>query len=419
MSERLLVLSHGHPRFNRGGGEHAAYAVHEHIDALPGWQSLFLAAAPQDRLAADSDLEQLDTPQEWLLRPTGDWLLLSSAVALHEGCALHRLVQDWCPNVVHIHHVHRIGVDVVWAIARWCPAARLVITLHEFLPLCAYQGQLLTPEGALCEGASAAGCMACLPAIDGEDLWLREQLMRSLMQAMDVCIAPSRQLAEVYIRWGVEPQRLSVVDYALPSALAAVAAPVPAPPGKPCQFGVFGNVLPPKGLDLVLEAFLALGDRNCEAQLHVFGALPKATPGSFADGLQQRIERLGDRVVLHGGYSQADVPRLMEQVHWVVMASRWRENSPVVILEAKACGRPLLVPALGGMAEKVRNGLDGWHYTPGDAMALMDLIHRCSQSRQAWQHLQASLDPPACASAITQAHLRLYRGDQNFTSTEA
>ena len=56
MTQRLLVLSHGHPRFNRGGGEHAAYAVHQHIGERPGWESLFLATAPEDWPRAEAEL---------------------------------------------------------------------------------------------------------------------------------------------------------------------------------------------------------------------------------------------------------------------------------------------------------------------------------------------------------------------------
>ena len=42
-----------------------------------------------------------------------------------------------------------------------------------------------------------------------------------------------------------------------------------------------------------------------------------------------------------------------------VAPSLWYENSPLAIMEAHAAGRPVLTSALGGMAELVRDGVDG------------------------------------------------------------
>jgi glycosyltransferase involved in cell wall biosynthesis len=424
MAQRLLVISHGHPRFNRGGGEHAAYAVHEHVGALPSWDSLFLAAAPEGRLGAGEDLEQLGEVQEWLVRPTDDWLLFESAVALGPGCALQRLIEAWQPDVVHWHHYHRLGLDLLLAIDRWCPQARTVFTLHEFLALCPFQGQLLTPADGVCDGPQLEACSRCLPEIDPADLVLREALLRRLMVAVDVFIAPSAQLAALYGAWGLEPERLQLVEYALPAALMTVyeqwqsrpaaLAPPAAEGSAPVRFGFFGNVLPSKGLDLILEAFAALAAEQPEARLTVFGRIPddwSALPRhhhAFYGRVRALLAELEGRVTVLGGYGQEDVPRLMQSIDWVVMASRWRENSPVVILEAKACRRPLLVPALGGMAEKVRDGLDGWHFQPGNAEDLAALMRRCCTSRQAWYTLVQRMAGPVALEPILAAHLRIY-----------
>ena len=423
MGQRLLVISHGHPRFNRGGGEHAAYAVHEHVGALPGWESLFLAAAPHGRLGAGQDLEQLGEEQEWLLRPTDDWLLFETAVPLGPGSALQQLIEAWQPDVVHWHHFHRLGLDLLLAIRRWAPQARVVFTLHEFLALCPYQGQLLTPADVVCDGPQLQACSQCLPEIDPADLVLREALLRRLMAAVDVFIAPSAQLAALYAAWGLDPARLQLVEYALPAGLMAVyegwqAQPDTAAPAQgdapPLRFGFFGNVLPSKGLDLILEAFALVAVERPEARLTVFGRIPddwSALPRhhhAFYGRVQALLAQLEGRVSVLGGYSQEDVPRLMHTIDWVVMASRWRENSPVVILEAKACRRPLLVPALGGMAEKVRDGLDGWHYRPGDAQDLAALMRRCGRSRQAWADLVQTMAGPIPLAPILEDHLRIY-----------
>jgi glycosyltransferase involved in cell wall biosynthesis len=54
----------------------------------------------------------------------------------------------------------------------------------------------------------------------------------------------------------------------------------------------------------------------------------------------------------------------------VLVPSTWWENSPVVIQEAYAAGRPLICTGIGGMAEKVPNRRSGLHFRLGDAADL-------------------------------------------------
>jgi glycosyltransferase involved in cell wall biosynthesis len=60
---------------------------------------------------------------------------------------------------------------------------------------------------------------------------------------------------------------------------------------------------------------------------------------------------------------------------YVLMLSTWWENSPVVIQEAYGSGRPVLCPGLGGMAEKVLDGVSGLHFLPGDPVDLVRALH--------------------------------------------
>ena len=98
----------------------------------------------------------------------------------------------------------------------------------------------------------------------------------------------------------------------------------------------------------------------------------------------------------------------MAGVGWVVMASRWLENSPVVIQEARACRRPLLVPDVGGMAEKVWPGRDGWHWSFGDSCSLSCQMQRCCKRPHEWLQLQNAMCEPTSNAQITAMHESLY-----------
>jgi glycosyltransferase involved in cell wall biosynthesis len=53
----------------------------------------------------------------------------------------------------------------------------------------------------------------------------------------------------------------------------------------------------------------------------------------------------------------------------------WYENTPFVVLEAFAAGRPVIASDLGGLSELVKDGVNGRTFRAGDPGALMNVLH--------------------------------------------
>ena len=493
MQSTVLVLSHGHPAIRPGGGENAAYALHGELLRQGDWRSVFLAAAPAEHFQEGEDLRPCtaaDTAgSEWLVKASSDWLTYQSACSLLNGSPLHQLVLELQPQVISVHQIMHLGVDLILRLRDWCPQARIVYTLHEFLLLCPFNGQLKTREGWYCQGPTPLGCRQCLPEISSELLLLRSARIQLLIDQVDCFISPSRVVKDCFVAWGIAPERIEVIANCLadlqpepPSLLRdesalhsvfgffgncseakgldlvleamlglvrrqsearlVVHGPVqgiaperieviancladlqPEPPSLlrdesalHSVFGFFGNCSEAKGLDLVLEAMLGLVRRQSEARLVVHGpvqrlleeGIPRRDP--YAIKLQHLLAQLGDHVSCPGPYRQEEIPRLMGRVGWVLMASRWLENAPVVIQESLACRRPLLVPALGGMAEHVRNGLDGLHFSPDSSASLQEQMERICREPQLWADLQRSLAAPLSIDVALKSHFEVFRG---------
>src|SRR6185503_11624350 len=94
----------------------------------------------------------------------------------------------------------------------------------------------------------------------------------------------------------------------------------------------------------------------------------------FQQEFMDLLEESSDSVFLAGRYDNRDLPSLMEKVDWVVVPSRWWENSPLVIQEAFAHGRPVISSDIGGMAERVVHGVNGLHFRVGDPVSLAGTI---------------------------------------------
>jgi glycosyltransferase involved in cell wall biosynthesis len=78
----------------------------------------------------------------------------------------------------------------------------------------------------------------------------------------------------------------------------------------------------------------------------------------------------------------------------LVVPSRWYENSPNVILEAFAAGVPVVAAGHGGLAEMVRDGVDGLLFRPGDAAALAAALRRLAAEPGLLAQLGAGVRPP-------------------------
>ena len=83
----------------------------------------------------------------------------------------------------------------------------------------------------------------------------------------------------------------------------------------------------------------------------------------------------------------------MADIDWVVVPSRWWENSPLVIQEAFMHKRPVVCSRIGGMAEKVTDGVDGIHFTKSNAGELADKIRIATSTPGEWERLRDGIGP--------------------------
>lgn len=419
-TRQLLVIAHAHPGLSRGGGEHAAYALHQAFRQRPCWRSFFLGACGEHERFEGSEIQRLD-PEEALFQAhaAAHPSLFASSLDLSAEGALARLVGELQPDVIHLHHVLHLGLAAIAALRLWAPQARFVLTLHEFLLLCPWHGQLRTRAGELCSGPHLQGCLTCCPWMQPADWLIREESGRELRHWLDLLISPSQVLVQQFVANGWPPEKFCVLENVLP---ANVEAAQPTAEGSPHSlhqvFGFFGNCQEAKGLDLVLQAWQRLQQHCPRARLQVHGPVeqvleerarsPREDDRRYAQRLLVLLEQLQGTVQLCGAYEQGQIPALMTAVGWVVMGSRWLENSPVVIQEALACRRPLVVPALGGMAEKVRHGVDGWHVPANDSEALAKRLRRCCEQGDEWRSMQALMPASLCRHQLLALHEAIY-----------
>jgi glycosyltransferase involved in cell wall biosynthesis len=118
-----------------------------------------------------------------------------------------------------------------------------------------------------------------------------------------------------------------------------------------------GRLVPKKGFDTLVEACALLRDRGVDLEAVLAGA-----PGESEPGLRRRIEQLGlyGRVRLVGERSQAELYDEYRRASVLCLPCRVlddgdRDGIPNVLVEAMACGVPVISTEVSGIPELIRS----------------------------------------------------------------
>jgi glycosyltransferase involved in cell wall biosynthesis len=406
-ARRLLVASHSHPAITRGGGEIASFRLHEAFTRQPGWSSWFLAGARDGSNRPGSHFAQPFDDRQYVFDARGfDWFKFANQDRTFPR-EFTGVLRDLAPDIVHFHQYVVLGMEAFLHVKRTLPAARMVLTLHEFLAICNNHGQMVKRSGGgLCLEASPADCVRCYPEFSRPDFFLRKAYISGFLDLVDHFIAPSRFLADRYAAWGVPEERLSVVENIIPPAAAPAEQPKH---GRPqLRIGFFGQISELKGIFVMLDAAELLEEAGEAAiQFEIHGDYSNQ-PEHFREPVKERLAKVGHNVRYHGPYPHDRVDALMRQVDAVLVPSTWWENSPLVIQEALRNRRPVICSDIGGMAEKVRDGLDGFHFAVGSAPALAALLRDLARDRPRLDKVAATLRPPQPMDVVARQHAALY-----------
>jgi D-inositol-3-phosphate glycosyltransferase len=125
------------------------------------------------------------------------------------------------------------------------------------------------------------------------------------------------------------------------------------------------RLVPLKNLALLLDAVAIVRNGGMPAHLVIVGDGPEAA------ALKQRAAALdlSDDVTFIGYLAQRDTPPAYRAADVFALSSDF-DNSPNVVLEAMACGLPIVATDVGGVREFVAHGLGGAVVPPKDAAAL-------------------------------------------------
>ena len=129
----------------------------------------------------------------------------------------------------------------------------------------------------------------------------------------------------------------------------------PEPPAPPVIFTCVARMLRDKGIVELVEAARLLARQGIPALVRLVGGVDPANPTSLTEAelkawqAEGIIEWLGHR---------SDIAAIWRDSHVAVLPS-YREGMPKALLEAEACGRPVITTDVQGCREAIQDGVEG------------------------------------------------------------
>ena len=186
--------------------------------------------------------------------------------------------------------------------------------------------------------------------------------------------------------------------------------PEPDPIVEGAPFVFVGRFSEQKGVPLLIQACVKLKQRCPDFRLHMAGG------GPFEPMVREQIKTHGleENITLLGYLSSEDVRKAMVAARALVVTS-FAEGLPVVIMEAMACGRPVLSTTINGIPELVADQKNGMLIPSGDADALCtameSLLEKSAHELNKWgiearkdvvKHHDIDLEAGRLATAIQE-----------------
>jgi glycosyltransferase involved in cell wall biosynthesis len=276
------------------------------------------------------------------------------------------LLRQEKPDIVHVHNTFvMISPSIYWACAE--ANVPVVQTLHNFRLFCPPSNFLR--DGKICEECVehsllrgvAYGCYHGSRVATGAAALVlaAHRWIGTWNHKIDCYIAVSQFARRKFEHAGLPPEKLVVKPHFV--------YPDPGARSRPGDYAIFvGRFTSEKGLPTLLNAWSRI---NTSVPLMIVG------DGPLRESLEAQAAQMNNsRVFFRGHLSRDATLAAVKAAKILLCASECYEQGPATILEAFACGVPVIAPLLGPIDEVVDDGRTGLLFRAGDPVHLAKKI---------------------------------------------
>jgi len=169
--------------------------------------------------------------------------------------------------------------------------------------------------------------------------------------------------------------------------------------------GYLGRLEPYKGADTLIKAFARV-PKSMPVRLRIAGV---GSESAYVRAIETAAAK-DPRIELVGLVEHEQVPRFLAEVDVLAVPSRYMETGPIVVQEAQALGIPVMGANLGGIAERVRDGVDGWLLPFDDPRSWAMAIREAVTDRNKVDRLSTNMQRTRTIGDVAADMSSLYTG---------
>jgi len=345
------------------------------------------------------------------------------------------------PDVVHFHsYTPRINGAVAQAVR--ASGTAVVVTYHTPSVTC-QRGTLLRFDSIACDGRMMVGrCTACVlqqngvprPAADlcarvpnaigrairsrglrggvwtalqmTELLRIRHDDARAYLDAADIVVAVAEWVRTLLIANGLDSEKVILCRQGASAVLANREhdAPIGEDEDRPLRAVIVARLDAMKGIHLPLAALE--GRPDLRISLDIYGSVQ--AEDEYVAAVRRQVGT-DARVRLLPPVPPQNVVKVISAYDLMLVPSQVLETGPLVVLEAKAAGVPVIGTDLGGIAELVHDDIDGQLVELGSAAAWERVLERVISDRSIVNRWRTAILPPPTMGGVAEEMNAIYR----------
>ena len=255
-------------------------------------------------------------------------------------------IKDFKPDIIHAHSFStNITPSFLFGAKRY--NIPVVVTPH-------YLGHYTFPQMRL---SKIYGIISWLNA------WFHQEMEK---RYVDFFICPSNIFAkQLKNKVGIESNKIKVVPLFIEWEQPAEAKN---PTTKDILYA--GRLSEEKGIEYLIQAIPKISKEHPEIKLHIVGK------GNMEQNLKDLANKLEieDKIIFHGYITHENLATMYRKSSVFILPSVCMENAPLTLIEAMSQETPVVTTNIGGQAELVKDGFNGYLVNPKDPEELTEKI---------------------------------------------
>lgn len=302
-------------------------------------------------------------------------------------------------DAIHVAHPLRLGNIIRVANSLNIP---IILTLTDFWLICP-RAIAVTQKGSLCDSSNNGKKCAkeCFGNFREEDCTKRFDQAKEIFGIVKRITAPSNFLAGKVkkeldkniqvVRHGIEYKDLQPNNKLKKKDETIV-------------FGYIGTVIPHKGVHIIAKALSLIQNKNIKIKIygHYFSEI------DYFNNLKNMVKN-DERIEFLGEYKDEEMQSMMNDIDCILAPSIWWENSPLTILTSLAYKVPVITINIGGAAEFVKDGVNGFNFEIENPESLAKVMEKIANSPEILNELKSHIIRPPRIEEESFEYEKLYR----------